>query len=301
MSEHLENKKTCMICSSATRYFFSKTYSAAAPNPFLAPFEVSYYKCTDCGFVISRTHQEMANDLWAKLNYEWHHFFERNPTAQISNQPPYADQSLALTMLGKNGLVNLGNALDYAAGYGTMSKVLSKYFNVEISIFDKFVKNSHENETYLQEHQLKKYDLVINSAMFEHVIQRESLDEVNNLVSETGVLMMHTVVCETVPNDPNWFYITPMVHTAFHTNRSMEVLMDQWGYEKSVYSPLAKSWFLFKKNHPQIENIHKKISVINNELQAKYFISKDGFVDYWKGFDLIQSNAHVSVDASIGN
>ncbi|PTQ71600.1 methyltransferase family protein [Pseudomonas sp. GV071] len=168
-----------------------------------------------------------------------------------------------------------------------MAKALAKYFNHKISIFDKFVRSTDQNSGYVEEPNLKHYDLVINSAMFEHVTHRDSLNEVNNLVSNNGVLMIHTVVCETVPNDPNWFYITPMVHTAFHTNKSMEILMDQWGYSKSVYSPQAKSWFLFKDSHPQIKNLHKKIDAINNELQTKYFISKDGFVDYWKGFDLI--------------
>lgn len=287
MISHHTLQGSCIICTSPTQYFFSKTYPAGPPSPFSEPLKVDYFKCSDCGFVISKTHQDMSPDQWAELNYKWHHFFEQNPKAQISNQPPYIDQSLALTMLDRNGLVNLGDALDYAAGYGTMASAISKYFNKDISIFDRFVKSNSSNSNYTNEKDLKKYDLVINSAMFEHVTQRESLDEVNNLVSENGVLMMHTVVCETVPNDPNWFYIAPMVHTAFHTNRSMDVLMDQWGYSKSVYSPQAKSWFLFKSGHPQADNIHEIVDSINSELQSKFFISKDGFVDYWKGFDLL--------------
>lgn len=287
MSAKIESPNTCLICTSPTRYFFSKTYAAGPPSPFTTPLEVQYFKCSKCGFVLSKTHAAMSDDQWSELNYKWHHYFEQNPQAQISNQPPYVDQSLALTILHRNGLVNLDDALDYAAGYGTMANALNKYFDKNISIFDKFVQSSGTQSSYVEESNLKQHDLVINSAMFEHITRRESLDEVNNLVNKDGVLMMHTVVCETVPNDPNWFYITPMVHTAFHTNNSMNLLMEQWGYAKSIYSPQAKSWFLFKSDHPEIENIHSIVASINNELQTEYFFSKDGFLDYWKGFNLI--------------
>ena len=120
--------------------------------------------------------------------------------------------------------------------------------------------------------------------MFEHVLEREHLDYVNNLVDSDGVLMLHTVVCENIPANPNWFYITPMVHTAFHTNKSMNILMEQWGYSDSIYSPQAKSWFLFKKDSPVIQDLENKVSHINRELQTKYFFYKNEFMDYWKGF-----------------
>jgi hypothetical protein len=75
-----------------------------------------------------------------------------------------------------------------------------------------------------------------------------------------------------------------MVHTAFHTNKSMSILMEQWGYAASIYSPQAKSWFLFKNDSPVLQNLESTINSINRELQTKYFYYKNGFVDYWKGF-----------------
>ena len=120
--------------------------------------------------------------------------------------------------------------------------------------------------------------------MFEHVLDRESLDKINKLVGDKGVLMLHTLVCESVPKDPNWFYMNPMVHTAFHTNKSMGILMEQWGYSASLYSPQAKSWFLFKRESPMLGDLDEISKKINNELQVKYFYHKNGFVDFWKGF-----------------
>lgn len=61
--------------------------------------------------------------------------------------------------------------------------------------------------------------------MFEHVLDRAGLDAVDELVASDGVLMLHTVVCERILQDPNWFYINTMKHAGLHTNKSMSILM----------------------------------------------------------------------------
>lgn len=147
-----------------------------------------------------------------------------------------------------------------------------------------FVKDPAPGSFYVDASELCKYHLVINSAMFEHIRERFDLDAVDKLVSDAGVLMLHTVVCENVPADPNWFYLVPMVHTAFHTNKSMSVLMDQWGYRSSIYCPSAKSWFLFKSGAPGVDELEGAVDLINQELKMKFFFYSKGFMDYWKGF-----------------
>ena len=61
----------------------------------------------------------------------------------------------------------------------------------------------------------------------------------------------------------------------------MNILMDQWGYISSIYSPAAKIWILFKK---EPEELLKKITELNSIFQKEIFFYKEGFVDYWKGF-----------------
>ncbi len=125
---------------------------------------------------------------------------------------------------------------------GSLSHIQRKYFDRRITCYDKYVKNPIQH--YIDNLPKKAWSLVINSAMFEHVLTRADLDAVNDLVSDTGALMIHTVVVERVP-DPNWFYIDTPVHTAVHTNQSMELLMAQWGYKSSIYSPISKArWVL---------------------------------------------------------
>ena len=120
-----------------------------------------------------------------------------------------------ISLLAKNRIIDAAAMLDYAAGYGTLSNILHRYFNIELPVYDPYV------------------------------------------------------------------YLRPPVHTAFHTNKSMEILMQQWGYKSSAYSLPAKSWILFRD---PIDSIRPKIEAINKEIQSNWFYCKEGFVDYWKGF-----------------
>jgi len=112
----------------------------------------------------------------------------------------------------------------------------------------------------------------------EHVTKREHLDGINACVSENGRLIIHTRISEEIPKDPNWFYLLP-VHCAFHTNKSMSLLMQQWGYVSSIYCPTARLWVLLKNEN---QNLFKLIQAINNEFQNEYLYGKLGFMDYWK-------------------
>lgn len=271
----------CIICNSDSSYYFSKTYTESPLDEFMREIgKVDYYKCNCCGFTQSRTHHELDAGRWNNLNLQFHHYMENPDSRKNINQPPYAEQAMMLVMLGRSGIIQTENMLDYAAGYGTLSNILAKYHDLELAIYDAYVK-SGDSSRYIDKAELETYKTVINSAMFEHVLTRDGLDQVNNLVAEDGCLIIHTLICEHVPNDPDWFYLRPPVHTAFHTNKSMEILMRQWNYDSSIYCPKSKCWVLLKKSNDDIESA---IAKINQELQSDWFYYKKGFVDYWKGF-----------------
>ena len=282
---HTNDIDRCLICGSETEYFFSKQHDAKY-FPDKLPLKVDYDKCTNCGFVLSRTHKNMDLTYWAKLNHEWHTVWDGwnlDLGSHLTNRPPFTEQAIALKILNKSKLINLNNNIDYAAGYGFLSRISNKYFDEKIQNYDAYVNDNDSNVEYLRREDLGKYDLVLNSAMFEHIASRESLDAVNDLVSKNGVLAIHSVICERIPNDPSWFYLLP-VHTAFHTNKSMDLLMEQWGYTQSIYSPQAKTWYLFKEASLSNVDLGEIVRKINQELQAKWFYHKIGFVDYWKGY-----------------
>lgn len=276
------NKNNCIICDTDMEFYFSKEkYRSLSLASFICSLgPIKYYKCPACGFVSSRTHQELSVEEWSNLNVNFHHYNESCDRESLDfNQPPYAEQAFMIELLAKNDIVNANSILDYAAGYGTLSNVSRKYFGREINCYDKYVINSELN--YIKSPQQEKWSMVINSAMFEHILNREDLEAVNDLVSDTGALFVHTVVVEDIPNNPDWFYIDVPVHTAVHTNRSMEILMKQWGFSSSIYSPKSKSWVFLRKNYDEIK---PTIDKINKELQTEYLFGKKGFMDYWKVF-----------------
>ena len=160
----------------------------------------------------------MDKNLWLKLNNSWHHAFESGELGNDINQPPYAHMALATKILVVGGLVNMESSVDYAAGYGTYAKILKKYFGESIYKYDPYV-TGEKDSYYLKTANLSSYDFVVNTAMFEHILVRADIDAVNNLVSDVGVMMLHTQIREEIPNDPSWFYLEPHVHSAFFTNK----------------------------------------------------------------------------------
>lgn len=269
----------CLICNSNMQYFFSKKYDKEPFTTFMNKIgEIDYYKCINCGFVISKTHKNLCNQEWQRINNYFHHYMENNDSTV--KQPPYLEQASMLKVLVENDIVDITNALDFGGGYGTFSKILNKYFKITLPVYDPYIQNK-DFDNYVNKEKLSKYKTVFNSALFEHLLTREAFDEINNLVSDGGCMIIHTVICENIPKDPNWFYIEPPVHTTFHTNKSMGLLMEQWGYESSIYCPSSKSWILLKNHKKETK---EKIIDINKEFQTEYLIYKKGFVDYWKGF-----------------
>lgn len=270
----------CIICDNESAFFFKKKFEGIFKTLISSS---EYFKCKNCGFTFSPTIFELTEDDFSKLNIAFHLLAE-DPLIEINvNQPPYIEQATMLNILEKNKLIDMKSALDFGGGYGTLNKIIKKYFNgFSFLIFDPYMQDiSDESNIYVEKHDLGQYKTVFNSAFFEHITNRITLEQINSCVSEEGVLIIHTVVCENIPNDPNWFYINP-VHCAIHTNKSMEFLMKQWNYKWSLYCPGAKCWILFKS---KCKNERKIIDKINREFQIKYFYYKiNGFVDYWKGY-----------------
>lgn len=262
----------CMICRSEMRYFFSKTFDT------LGLGQVDYWRCTACGFAASKTHLEMSDERWSQLNHDFHaqtHYTEDNP---YNRNQRYFNQALMLSLLRRQDAVHAGEWLDWGCGVGAVARLLRDHFGVHLSTYDKYF-TPEVNAIETDALKVRGYDLVLNTAVFEHVRDRATLDEIESYVKPAGgALAVHTLVPEHVPQDPNWMYLLP-VHCAFHTNRSMQILMDQWGYTCSVYNEHAKLWVMFRED-PAV--VTPKVQALNQSLGWGYLHHKAGFMDYWK-------------------
>lgn len=270
----------CIICKHPMSPYFSKAFDSYGLDT------VDYEICAHCGFCASKTHYEMSDKNWAKLNDLFHSklFIDRDDY-QSSDNEDYMQrenyrlfqQAQMISILKIHGLISGRRNLDWGAGSAKLSKQLQQYYSVSMDNYDRFMKPSISPvELTLEER--RSYDLVVNTCVFEHVRSRDTLDEIESYVKDSGCLAIHTLVPNQVPKDVNWMYLLP-VHCSFHSNRSMEILIEQWGYQCSIYNEHSKMWVFFK-TEPQV--IEKKIRQINDNLGWNYLHFKRGFVDYWK-------------------
>lgn len=253
-------------------YFFSKNF-----NDFELG-KVDYFKCSFCGFSASKNHFEMSSDDWEKLNNDFHsisHYAEGN--ANNRNQR-YFNQALMISLMHTQKIIPKGSWLDWGCGVGAVSKLLNDYFNIQLGTYDKYFKpeiNEIDNSLIKE----RSFDFVLNTCVFEHVRDRETLDEIESFVKKgSGCFAVHTLVPEQIPQDANWMYLLP-VHCAFHTNHSMGILMKQWGYQCSVYNENSKLWVFFQEE-PNL--VHEKVKILNKKIGWNYLHFKPGFMDYWK-------------------
>ena len=216
----------CIICKSEMSFFFTKTFDVFNLE------DVDYWKCPECGFCASKTHFEMDEEEWTRLNNDFHaqtHYTDENP---YNRNQRYFNQASMLSLMARHGLIEQGRWLDWGCGVGSVASLLKKYFDLRLMTYDKYFL-PHVNVIDKNDLQSRSFDLVVNTAVFEHVRDRGTLDEIESYVASAGCFAIHTLVPEHVPKNPDWMYLLP-VHCAFHTNKSMQVLMDHWGYRCSV-------------------------------------------------------------------
>jgi len=238
---------------------------------------VDYVRCKHCGFCASETHVQMTPEEWGELNDRFHSISHQRSDNPYNRNQRYFNQALMLSLAAKKGLVREGSWLDWGCGVGAVAILLHEYFGIELGTYDKYFEPQINaiTEAELVE---RSFDLVLNTAVFEHVRSRAVLDEIESYVAADGCLAVHTLVPETVPRDPDWMYLLP-VHCAFHTNSSMQLLMEQWGYRCSVYNEHAKLWILFRQDPQEIAAV---VTQLNDSLGWEYLHFKEGFMDYWK-------------------
>lgn len=235
---------------------------------------VNYEQCTKCGFVQSKTHAQMSIEQWEELNYSYHKsYFHNNTNLDDPNWISRLNSQLELLLDAYNANVISSERfwMDYGCGDGKLADYLS-INGVSILKYDRYI----NKEDYLTDEELfsQKYDLIINTSVFEHILTMEDLNRIVKGVHEQGAFALHTFVCNRVPQSPDWFYYLP-VHCSFFTNKSMEILFDKWGFKTSVYSPQSRMWIWFKKDN------YNELNTFAKESKQQLFV-KRGFTDYWR-------------------
>lgn len=265
----------CMICCNQMNPYFIKQFN------FPGLDTVEYVKCVNCKFVISKTHYELSDEDWQTINEKYHSLYQGKGEniddprwmKRLQNQAEVIADIVGLGLVPKNF-----PWVDFGCGDGKLPDLLMEKYSLHMDKFDRYM----YNEKFLMEENLKnsKFSFVITTSVIEHLLKREMLEEINDLVSDNGVMGLHLLVAEEVPDDPDWFYLLP-VHCAFHTNKSMQILFDAWGYSCSIYNLSSQLWIFFKSDPDKIE---KTVTNANRKSgrEKLYYHFKRGFMDYWK-------------------
>ena len=261
----------CLVCKSAMKFYFKKAFDDYGLK------EVDYFRCGECGFCASKTHYEMSYKEWSDLNFSYYSANHRRTDNPYNQNQRYFNQALMLNIIYRHGLIAGNRWLDWGSGNGNVASLLNKYFQISMDTYDKYF-TSEFNNVEASSLEAKSFNFVMTTAVIEHLRTRSELDEIEAYVAQTGCFSIHTLVAQSIPKDPYWMYLLP-VHCSFFTNRSMDILMEQWGYRCSVYNEKAKLWSLFR-NEPSF--IQSKSEGVNNSLGWEYLHYKIGFMDYWK-------------------
>jgi len=264
-----------MICGGAMHASFTKAFDRELLGT------VEYVTCAGCGFVASKTHFELPAERWRDLTTRLHGTYQgmescpedRNWVQRLKIQAAVIDD-----LAGLGVLPSQQPWVDYGCGDGKLSDILAETSGRTLARYDSYM----AKPGYLRATELGhgSFGFVVTTSVFEHLRDRRSLDAINALVSPAGVLGVHTLVAERIPESPEWFYLLP-AHCSFFTNRSMQILFDQWGYAASIYHVEARLWFWLNTDDGRLE---RTITAANDRPGKERFFYhfKPGFVDYWK-------------------
>jgi hypothetical protein len=263
----------CEICGGTSRFDFTKRFDSFGLT------EVEYWRCEDCGFVLSRTHAEMPLQDWERMNVLCHSAYQGQEANPLDPKwkSRLAAQAKAIAELAHGELLDpRGRWLDFACGDGVLSELLAADYGLNLAKYDAYMASG---TGYLSGEDLRpsSFDFVVTTSVFEHLTRREQWDGIETLVSTSGALGVHTLVAECVPSDPDWFYLEPP-HSAFFSNAAMDRLFRDWGYRSSIYSVEASLWIWFREEPGATA---AKIDRLNDAGSGP-FLFKDGFLDYWK-------------------
>lgn len=263
----------CFVCGADMEPFLEKNFEMEIMN------KCEFVRCKGCGLVISKTHYDMDDKTWQKLNYECHSWYQG--TDSNYTDPHWIErlenQSRMLTSLFKKNVFSVDcNCLDYGCGDGKLVDMINKTMAKPVfKRYDEYMGVGKAD--YLSKSELvgSKFDFMVTCSVFEHLIGRHDVDKIFDILSENGTFGLHTLVCEEVPHDPDWFYFLP-VHCTFYTNKTMERIFSQYGFKGCAYHVESRMWLFFRD-----EEVYRKVEGCVNEIEGTWQIG-DGFVDYWK-------------------
>lgn len=277
----------CFMCDAEMEKYFDKELMFGGGQRH------EYIRCLKCGLVIDKTSYEtdialLVDDI--KYGHAICQGKDENPPfdPRWIERLEFQAETLAW-MFCQDIFPEDAKAVDYGCGDGKLSDMFQRKYSVlaecgnsnekprpAIMKYDKFMKPEGD-ESYLSDADMKlhSFDIVVSCSVFEHLFGRKDVGEVLDLLNGTGTFCLHVLICEEVPQDPDWFYLLPD-HVTLWTNKAMSILYREYGFCGCAYNVEARMWFFFR-DRARFEMLQGRHDSMNGT-----WLFSDGFLDYWK-------------------
>ena len=259
----------CFVCGGEMSPFMKKIFGMKHLD------SCEYVRCEECGLVVAETLYDMPHENWSALNRECHAAYQNTDAldvdprwlARLKAQAEVLSRLIQIGVLDKSA-----RAVDYGAGDGKLSNYLAAKISLPPLLkFDEYMARPNENYLSAEELTPATFDFVITCSVFEHLLGSSDVEKIFALLKSDGIMALHTLVCEEVPRDPNWFYLQP-VHATFWTNAAMKKIFRRYDFKACAYHVESRLWLMFR----DVEKFSRLKSC------ASDFVFAEDFVDYWK-------------------
>jgi len=201
----------CRVCRKNTAYFFMKR--------ILCRYDISYYKCPDCGFVQTEV-PFWLEEAYTKLNF-------RRDIGMVDRSLIAGQTTVALAW--RLQIPPNMPCLDWGAGTGLMVR-WCRDFGMDFHYFDPYATNvfalGFEEKAPSSS---SAYAIVTAFEVAEHFA-----DPVTDFCRLFSLRPQHLLFSTIVYDGqrPDWWYFTDDgQHVAFYTRRSLELIGEQFGYK----------------------------------------------------------------------
>lgn len=171
-----------------------------------------YYSCKNCNF-ISLDHNFVINKENEKKRYLLH--------KNSIEDKKYVEMLKDFIAKSINPITtNIKDILDFGCGHNpVLAQILTEM---------KYNTNYYDPYFFPNLEKTKKYDLVVSTEVFEHLINPlESFQIILNLLNENGSI---SIMTKFIPKDnfENWWYLSDETHISFYNKKTFEYLANKF-------------------------------------------------------------------------
>ncbi len=177
-----------------------------------------FYDCNCCGSIV-RSPDTFPDDIQEKERYETHHNDVNDPRYQQFVSP--ITNAVQADFQPQNSL-----GLDFGAGTGpVITKVLNDK-GYQLNLYDPFF---HPETSALE----KQYDYIVSCEVIEHFHQPlKEFQLLKKLLKPQGKLYCMTDIYRNHIAFENWYYKNDPTHVIFYTEKSLQWIQIEVGFEK---------------------------------------------------------------------